>query len=44
VVAQGWIYLEAPAPFEAAALTGRGLALYRHVRAGAVHAHLIRRS
>jgi len=43
VVAQGWIYLEAPSEFEAAALAGRGLARYRHARAGAVHAHLLRR-
>jgi 16S rRNA (guanine(966)-N(2))-methyltransferase RsmD len=42
-VPQGWIYLEAPAPFDAAPLAGLGLALYRHVRAGAVHAHLLRR-
>ena len=43
VVAQGWIYLEAPAPLAAAALAERGLELYRHARAGAVHAHLIRK-
>ena len=43
VVPQGWIYLEAPAAFEAASLAERGLELYRHVRAGAVHAHLLRR-
>jgi len=44
VVPQGWIYLEAAAPFDAAALAERGLELYRHVRAGAVHAHLIRKT
>ena len=43
VVAQGWIYLEAPAPFEAAPLAARGLERYRHARAGAVHAHLLRK-
>jgi 16S rRNA (guanine(966)-N(2))-methyltransferase RsmD len=43
VVPQGWIYLEAPAPFDAASLAERGLELYRHARAGAVHAHLIRK-
>jgi 16S rRNA (guanine(966)-N(2))-methyltransferase RsmD len=43
VVPQGWIYLEAPAPFDAASLAERGLELYRHSRAGAVHAHLIRK-
>ena len=44
VVPQGWIYLEAPAPFDAASLAERGLELYRHSRAGAVHAHLLRKS
>ena len=43
VVPQGWIYLESSAPFDAASLAGRGLELYRHARAGAVHAHLIRK-
>jgi 16S rRNA (guanine966-N2)-methyltransferase len=43
VVPQGWIYLEASAPFDAASLAERGLELYRHSRAGAVHAHLIRK-
>jgi 16S rRNA (guanine966-N2)-methyltransferase len=43
VVPQGWIFLEAPAPFDAASLAERGLELYRHARAGAVHAHLIRK-
>ena len=42
-VPQGWIYLESSAPFDAASLAERGLELYRHVRAGAVHAHLLRR-
>ena len=43
VVPQGWIYLEAPSEFEAAALAERGLERYRHARAGIVHAHLLRR-
>ncbi|MGN6529187.1 MAG: 16S rRNA (guanine(966)-N(2))-methyltransferase RsmD [Burkholderiaceae bacterium] len=42
-VPQGWIYLEAPARFEDAALEPRGLVLHRHLRAGNVHAHLMRR-
>jgi 16S rRNA (guanine(966)-N(2))-methyltransferase RsmD len=42
-VPQGWIYLEAPSEFDAAALAARGLERYRHARAGAVHAHLLRR-
>ena len=44
VVPQGWIYLEASEPFDAASLAERGLELYRHSRAGAVHAHLIRKT
>ena len=44
VVPRGWIYLEAPALFDAASLAERGLELYRHARAGAVHAHLIRKN
>jgi 16S rRNA (guanine966-N2)-methyltransferase len=43
VVPQGWIYLEAPAAFDAASLDERGIELYRHARAGAVHAHLLRK-
>jgi 16S rRNA (guanine966-N2)-methyltransferase len=35
----GWVYLEAPAERPAVP----GLALHRHARAGAVHAHLFRR-
>lgn len=44
VVPQGWIYVEAPARFDAASLAERGLELYRHARAGNVHAHLLRRT
>ena len=43
-VPQGWIYLEASAPLAADPLAERGLELYRHVKAGAVHAHLLRKS
>jgi 16S rRNA (guanine(966)-N(2))-methyltransferase RsmD len=39
----GWIYLEAPARIEDASLPARGLELHRHLRAGHVHAHLMRR-
>lgn len=35
----GYIYLEAPAPWTA---QGPGLVLHRHLKAGAVHAHLLR--
>ena len=44
VVPQGWVYLEAPARFDAVSLAERGLEPYRHLRAGNVHAHLIRRT
>lgn len=37
----GWLYLEAPAQF---ALQAPGLTLHRHLKAGAVHAHLWKRS
>ncbi len=41
----GWIYLEAPRAWgpEDAALAAGGLEVYRHLKAGAVHAHLLRR-
>jgi 16S rRNA (guanine966-N2)-methyltransferase len=40
----GWIYLEAPAAWDDARLEAFGLALSRHMKAGAVHAHLLRRA
>ena len=39
---QGFVYLEAPAAWDAAALADCGLAPHRHLKAGAVHAHLLR--
>jgi 16S rRNA (guanine966-N2)-methyltransferase len=39
----GLIYLEAPTAWDATHLTPLGLELWRHLRAGAVHAHLLRR-
>lgn len=41
---QGFIYLEAAAAWGDEALAPLGLVLQRHLRAGAVHAHLLRRS
>ena len=38
---QGLLYLEAPREFTAASLARLGLAVHRHLRAGAVHAHLL---
>ncbi len=44
VRAGGWIYLEAPEQADAAELQALGLALHRHLKAGAVHAHLLQRA
>jgi 16S rRNA (guanine(966)-N(2))-methyltransferase RsmD len=40
----GFVYLEANAAWPAQALHAHGLQLVRHARAGAVHAHLLRRA
>jgi 16S rRNA G966 N2-methylase RsmD len=37
----GYIYLEAPSAWGDEQLTPLGLTLYRHLKAGAVHAHLL---
>ena len=39
----GWIYLEAPVQWPAEALGAWGLQCERHLKAGAVHAHLLQR-
>ena len=39
---QGFVYLEAPQQWSAEALSALGLAPHRHLRAGMVHAHLLR--
>ena len=44
VAADGYIYLEAPVEWTDEALAPLGLAAYRHLKAGAVHAHLLRRA
>ncbi|WP_427913729.1 16S rRNA (guanine(966)-N(2))-methyltransferase RsmD [Ramlibacter sp. MMS24-I3-19] len=41
---EGYLYLEAPHRWSDAALQAHGLQLERHLRAGAVHAHVLRRS
>jgi 16S rRNA (guanine(966)-N(2))-methyltransferase RsmD len=41
VRAGGWVYLEAPALADAVQLQALGLTLHRHLKAGAVHAHLL---
>lgn len=38
-----WAYLEAPKLWDAASLEPFGLTLHRHLKAGAVHAHLLQR-
>ncbi|AVP57050.1 16S rRNA (guanine(966)-N(2))-methyltransferase RsmD [Pulveribacter suum] len=43
IAAEGFIYLEAPSLWGPDALAASGLALHRHLHAGAVHAHLLRR-
>lgn len=43
VAAQGFIYLEAPQAWDEAALAELGLAVHRHLKAGAVHAHLLQK-
>ncbi|HEX4510882.1 MAG TPA: 16S rRNA (guanine(966)-N(2))-methyltransferase RsmD [Burkholderiaceae bacterium] len=41
---EGWVYLEAPREFTAPMLEQTGLSPWRHSRAGAVHAHLLRKT
>ena len=43
VARDGWVYLEAPAEWDDAALAPLGLQRQRYLKAGAVHAHLLRR-
>ena len=43
VAASGFVYLEAPVKWTDAQLESAGLAVHRHLKAGAVHAHLLRR-
>ena len=43
IKADGWIYLEAPDAWDGRRLEPFGLALHKHLRAGAVHAHLLHR-
>jgi 16S rRNA G966 N2-methylase RsmD len=43
VKVDGFVYLEAPSAWTDEQLAPVGLTLYRHLKAGAVHAHLLRR-
>jgi 16S rRNA (guanine(966)-N(2))-methyltransferase RsmD len=40
----GFLYLEADRPFDDATVSGAGLRVHRHARAGAVHFHLLQRN
>ena len=44
VAADGFVYLEAPRAWTDEELAAWGLAVHRHLKAGAVHAHLLRRA
>ena len=44
VAPDGFIYLEAPAAWTQEQLNPLGLALHRHLKAGAVHAHLLHKA
>ena len=43
VPVDGWVYLEAPVAWADETLAPLGLQRVRHLKAGAVHAHLLRR-
>ncbi len=43
VAAHGFVYLEAPIRWSDAQLESAGLQVHRHLKAGAVHAHLLKR-
>ena len=42
VASGGYVYLEAPSAWSDGLLAGFGLAVHRHLKAGAVHAHLLK--
>jgi 16S rRNA (guanine966-N2)-methyltransferase len=44
VASDGFIYLEAPTAWTDALLADLGLRVHRHLKAGAVHAHLLQRA
>lgn len=44
VAPDGWVYLEAPVAWTDATLQPFGLVVHRQLKAGAVHAHLLRRA
>ncbi|MES3004394.1 MAG: 16S rRNA (guanine(966)-N(2))-methyltransferase RsmD [Pseudomonadota bacterium] len=44
ISAEGFVYLEAPSAWIDETLVPMGLVVWRHLKAGAVHAHLLRRA
>jgi 16S rRNA (guanine966-N2)-methyltransferase len=44
VSVSGYVYLEAPTAWTDELLSPLGLVVYRHLKAGAVHAHLLQRA
>lgn len=44
VKSDGFVYLESPTEWQDANLAGLGLSVHRHLKAGAVHAHLLQRT
>lgn len=41
---EGWVYLEAPTAYTDETLNAVGLSVHKHLKAGAVHAHLLTRT
>jgi 16S rRNA (guanine966-N2)-methyltransferase len=39
---EGWVYLESPTAYTDETLSTVGLSVHRHLKAGAVHAHLLK--
>ena len=44
LASEGWVYLESPTAYTDELLSAVGLSVHRHLKAGAVHAHLLKRS
>ena len=44
IAADGYVYLEAPQAWDDAAVAQAGLSVYRYLKAGMVHAHLLRKT
>lgn len=42
LASEGWVYLESPTAYTDETLSAVGLSVHRHLKAGAVHAHLLK--